>query len=120
MTKDTESIMIGNLVEKITKGVRKQLRGCTTAIKEDLQSEYAMIQYKLQDWKMSLHTVELIRKDFYAVELMMKENAEYKKLYHEMRELHQQARDELIDLRLTHIKIKQDMELMKINSGTIT
>jgi hypothetical protein len=102
--------IIAHLVEKTMKGVRKQMRGYVREIKEEIEWSKVRITSSIKDFEELLKISKDIRKDWAAVESMLREHEQHKKLMFEMRELHEELRNELMDMKLLNIEMKQHLK----------
>jgi len=102
--------LIPFLVEKITKGIKKQMRGYVREIKEEIEWSKVRITSSIKDFEELLKISKDIRKDWAAVESMLREHEQHKKLMFEMRELHEELRNELMDMKLLNIEMKQHLK----------
>ena len=103
-------INISYFVEKITKGVKKQIKGY---IQNEIAWSARRVENSVSDFNVLVQKTTHIRKDFEAIDFMLKESADNKKLFLEMKILYQEMRNELIDIRLLETEIKQKLALLQ-------
>jgi ribosomal protein S17E len=110
----TDTKIIPFLVEKITKGVRKQLCGYTKKIKEEIKWSELFVKTHVDEFKQLLDKSWNLKKDWRAIEMMIQENEHNKKIVYEMQLLNQQIRDEFMDLKLLNIEMQQKLKIREV------
>ncbi len=108
-----DQIKINYFVEKITKGVRKQIKGYVVSIQNEIGWSVRRIESLVSDFNSLIDRTKYIRKDFEAIDLMLRESAFQKKLLLEMKNLHNELRDKFMDFQLLEIELKQKLEISK-------
>lgn len=108
-----DEINISYFVEKITKGVKKQIKGYVKNIQDEIAWSVRRVEHSVSDFNSLMERTKHIRKDFEAIDFMLKESADNKRLFLEMKILYQEMRNELIDLRLLETEIKQKLALLQ-------
>jgi hypothetical protein len=112
MLEDKEKI-IAFLVEKSVKGIKKQLKGYTNDIKSEIFRESLSVKHRKEDFERLLSGAKKIRCDFSALELMIDEGKRNHKLMIEMKELYNEMRNELMNMKLTLIEIRNNEKIKK-------
>lgn len=106
--------LIAYCVNKVTKGVRKQIKGYVKNIQNDISSSIKRIEYLVADFNGLLERTKYIRKDFEAVDMMLKESCDHKKMLLEMKILHNELRNKFIDFELLIIEMKQQNKIREM------
>ena len=109
-----DEIKIASLVEKITKGVKKQIKGYVKSIQEEIGYSVLRIESLTQDFNSLIDRTKYIRKYFESIDLMLSESADHKKMLVEMKNLHNEMRDKFMDFQLLEIEMKQKLKMDKI------
>jgi hypothetical protein len=105
--------LIPTLVEKITKGVRKQLRGYVQQTKDEIDNYRKSIEYRTREFEHLVKISQTLHKDWYAVEAMINETKQNKKLIYDMQVAFSKTCDELIDMKLLNIEMRQKLEMLR-------
>lgn len=105
--------LIPFLIEKITKGVRKQLRGYVQHTQEEIMWSKRHVDNRIDDFERLMKTAFDMKKDWLAVEMMLREHEQNKKLILEMRMLHEEVRNQLMDMTLLTIELQQKIQGVK-------
>jgi len=111
MNEELTEKFISYCVEKVTKGVRRQIKGYVKDIQNDIGWSAKRIESLVSDFNSLLERTKYIRKDFEAIDLMLKESSEHKKLLMEMKILHNELRDKFMDFELLIIEMKQEKKI---------
>ena len=106
--------LIRYLVEKVTKGVKKQLKGYVTQAVETIEQNKKNIKFLCDDYERTYQKTKLLRKEFYDYEIMINEGREQKKILHDMVQMHNEIRNKLMDINFLKIEVEQQLELIKI------
>ncbi len=118
MTDDEKQELIRYLVEKVTKGVRKQLKGYVSQTVEIVSQEQSHIKYLCEDFERTYKETRELRREFYDYEIMINEGREQKKILHEILEMHNEIRNKMMDIHFLKIQVEQQLELIKMEMGT--
>jgi len=102
--------LIPTLVEKITKGVRRQLRGYVQQTQERIECSKRSIDSRITEFERLVKITRDMQKDWYAVELMLRENESNKKLIYEIKVLYGEVRNELMDMKLLNVDLQQKLK----------
>lgn len=105
--------IIAHLVEKTMKGVKKQMRGYVQQTRQEIEWSVRSIDSRIDDFERLIKTSIDMRKDWAAVEMMLREHEQNKKLMLEMRMLHEEVRNQLMDMTLLTIELQQKLQGMK-------
>lgn len=108
---DDENKLIAYLVEKVTKGVRKQLKGYVQRTQEDIEWSKRSVDSRIEEFNRLCEINRDMQKEWEVVKIMLEENARMKKMIAEMRILHEQVRNELMDMRLFQVELKQELKV---------
>jgi len=109
----TDTKIIPYLVEKITKGVRKQLRGYTKQIKDEIKWSELFVKTQVDEFKRLVQQSLDLKKDWQAVKIMIHENEQNKKLLYQMFQINQELQDEFMDMKLLNIEMKQKLQILE-------
>lgn len=104
---------IAYLVEKVTKGVRKQIRGYVQNIQNEINSTKQRVDYSLADFKDIYDRSKRIRADFEAFEIMLDEGLKQKKLWIESKKMIEETNDKLMDMNFLKIELENQLKAIK-------
>jgi len=96
---DLKLSLIPFLVEKVTKGVKKQIKGCVRNIQNQIESHAHSVKYEAKRLEGVINNANKIQ-DWSAVSVMIQEHAQNKKLMYEMNKIHEDIRNEFLDIKL--------------------
>ena len=104
---------IAYLVEKVTKGVRKQIKGYVQHIQEEINYSKQRIDYSLKDFENVYNRSKAIRADFEAFELLLDEGLKQKKLWIEIKRMLEETNNKLMDMNFLRIELENQLKAIK-------
>lgn len=114
MNENEKQELIGYLVEKVTKGVRKQLKGYIAQTIETIEQSERNIKFLVEDYEITYQKTKSLRKEFYDYELLINEGKEQKKILHWIIESHNEIKDKMMDINFLKIEIENQLKLLKM------
>lgn len=112
MLAEEKNRLISYLVEKVTKGVRKQIKGYVNHIQEQIDWAKSSVDARIEEFDRLCEINRKMQKDWESVEIMLDESARMRKMISEMRVLHEETRNELMDMHLLNIELKQKLQFL--------
>jgi len=114
---DDHSKLIAFLVEKTTKGVRKQLKGFTTQIKNEIDYYAHRIKHEREEFERLVEATQRIRRDLSAIEMMIDETKRQSRLLAEMKVCYSDMKNEMMDMQLSMVEHARKMESYEQRKG---
>jgi hypothetical protein len=114
--------LIPYMVEKITKGVKKQLKGYVSRTQNEIEDFCSNVErrinYRVKEFERLIEIGSKMEKDWAAVERMLRTNERNEKLFFDMQQIHNDLSNELMDIKLLHKEISNYIKLNKITQKT--
>lgn len=114
MDKEEETKLIGFLVEKVTKGVRKQIKGYEKEINEHIDRQVLGIKYEKEEFEALYEQSKNIRCDFHALEDMIEEGKNQRKNVILIKDCINQANNRLLDMNMLHDEMQNLYNFLKM------
>ena len=114
MNTEEEQKIIKYLIEKVTKGVRKQIKGYVKNITNQVDRRASYVGLIKDDFELLYEKSKNLRADFTALELMINEGRQNKKLMCDIHEVINDVNNRMIDLELLRCELTNIVKINKL------